>query len=77
MGSVPTPPILPVNCSYLLDLLVLGELGKRKHAPPCSSAELSFAEKKWGPQRKDFGGRYGFSGFHRVFVSTTDLESFL
>ena len=32
--------------------------------------------KKWGPQRKDFGGRYGFPGFHRVFVSTTDLESF-
>ena len=32
--------------------------------------------KKWGPQRKDFGGRYGFPGFHRVFVSTTGLESF-
>ena len=22
---------------------------KRKHTPPCSSAELFFAEKKWGP----------------------------
>ena len=33
-------------------------------------------QKKWGLQRKDFGGRYGFPGFHRVFVSTTDLESF-
>ena len=32
--------------------------------------------KKWGPHRKDYGGRYGFPGFHRVFVSTTDLESF-
>ena len=35
-------------------------LGKSKHTPPCSGAELFFAEKKWGPQRKDFGGRYGF-----------------
>ena len=24
----------------------------------------------------DFGGRYGFPGFHRVFASTTGLESF-
>ena len=32
--------------------------------------------KKWRPQKKDFGGRYGFPGFHRVFVSTTGLESF-
>ena len=52
------------------------KLGKRKHTPPCSSAELFFAEKKWGPQRKDFGGGYGFPGFYRVFVSTTGPESF-
>ena len=32
--------------------------------------------KKWGPQRKDFGGRYGLLGFQRAFVSTTGLESF-
>ena len=32
--------------------------------------------KKRGPQRKDFGDRYGFPGFHRVLVSTTGLESF-
>ena len=32
--------------------------------------------KKWGPQRKDFGGRYSFPCFHWVFVSTTGLESF-
>ena len=33
--------------------------------------------QKCGPQTRDFGGRYGFlPGFHRVFVSTTDLESF-
>ena len=51
-------------------------LGKRKHTPPCSSAELFFAEKKNGPQRKDFGGGYGFPGFHWDFVSTTDLDSF-
>ena len=50
-------------------------LGKRKHTPPCSSAELFFAEKR-GPQRKDFGGGYGFPAFYRVFVSTTGLEKF-
>ena len=50
-------------------------LGKRNHTPPCSSAELFFAEKR-GPQRKDFGGGYGFPDFYRVFVPTTGLESF-
>ena len=33
-------------------------------------------QKKWGPQRKNFGGGYGLPGFYRVFVSTTGLESF-
>ena len=32
--------------------------------------------QKWGPQRKDFGGRFGFPGFYRVFASTTGLEGF-
>ena len=41
-------------------LIDLSKLGKRKHTPPCSSAELFFAEK-------DFGGRHGFLGFHRGF----------
>ena len=49
--------------------------GKKKACTTCSSAELFFAEK-WGAQRKDFGGRYGFPGFYRVFISTTSLESF-
>ena len=56
---------------------IVSQLGKRKHTPPCSSAELFFAEKKWGPQRKGFGGGCGFPGFYRVSVSTTGLESFL
>ena len=43
-------------------------------APPQCGTFL--CPKKWGPQRKDFGGRYGFHGFYRVFVSTTCLESF-
>ena len=38
-------------------------LGKRKHTPPCSSAELLSAEEKWGPQRKDLGGGNGFLVF--------------
>ena len=53
------------------------ELGKGEHAPPCSSEELCFAENKWWPQRKEFGGRCGYSCFFfQVFVSTTGLESF-
>ena len=49
---------------------------------PLKSPMRNFlCRKKWGPQRKDFGGRYailmGFPGFYRVFVSTTGLESFL
>ena len=51
-------------------------LGERKHTPPCPSAGTFLRRKNWGPQRKDFGGRYGFPGFVGVFVSTTGLESF-
>ena len=29
---------------------------------------FSFAEKKWGPQKKDFVGRYGFPGFFIGFL---------
>ena len=36
---------------------------EKKAYTACSSAELFFAEKKWGLQRKDFGGRYGLPGF--------------
>ena len=36
---------------------------------------FSLQKKTWGPQRKDFGGGYGFPCFYRVFVSTTGLES--
>ena len=66
---------LQISC-FKFRLLSFTFLGKRKRTPPCSSAELFFAEKKWGLQRKDFGGGYGFPGFYRVFVSTTGLESF-
>ena len=31
--------------------------------------------KKWGPQRNNFGGRYGFPSFYRVFIFTIVLES--
>ena len=43
---------------------------------PAPVQSFSLQKKKWGPQRKDFGGGYGFLGFYRVFVSTTGLESF-
>ena len=52
------------------------EQGKRKHTQPCSIEELSLL-KKLGPQRKDFGSRYGFLFYIGFFVSTTGLEVFL
>ena len=64
----------PLPLLRFLLLIVLTNTGKRKHTPPCSSEELLFAAKKWGPQRKDFGGRHGFPSFYGVFVSTTGLE---
>ena len=51
-------------------------LGKRKHTPPCSSAELFFAEKNGVHRGKISVVDMGFPGFYRVFVSTTGLESF-
>ena len=73
LGSPWFAPWIPVV--FILPWFAwLLRLRKRKHTPPCSSAELFFAERKWGLQRKDFGGRYGFPGFNRIFVSF--LESF-
>ena len=50
--------------------------GKESIHRPAPVQNFSSLQKKWGPQRKDFGGGYGFPGFYRVFVSTTGLESF-
>ena len=44
------------------------EAGVQTTSSPC--------ETYLNAQRKDFGGRYGFPVFFRVFVSTTVLESF-
>ena len=52
-------------------------LGKGKRTPPCSSEELFFAEKKWRPQRKDFGARYGSPGSYRVFYPPPAWKVFL
>ena len=49
--------------------------GKKKAYTALLQCRTSLCRTKWGPQRKDIGGRYGFPGFQRVFVSTTDLES--
>ena len=53
------------------------ELEKKKAYTALLQCRTFLCRKKSGPQRKDFGGRYGFPGFHRDFVFTTDLESFL
>ena len=49
-------------------------------APVQNLKKVTFlCPKEWRPQTKDFGDRYGFPGFHRVFISdinTTNLESF-
>ena len=50
--------------------------GKKKPYTALLQCRTSLCRKKWGPQRKDFGGGYGFPGFYRAFVSTTGLESF-
>ena len=50
--------------------------GEKKAYTALLQCTTFLCQKKWGPQRKDFGGRYGFPGFYRVFVSTTGLESF-
>ena len=52
------------------------ETGKKKAYTALLQRRTFLCRKKWGPQRKDFGGKYGFPGFYRVFVSTTGLESF-
>ena len=51
--------------------------GKKKAYTALLQWGILLCPQKWGPQRKDFGGRYGFPGFHRVFVSTTSRESCL
>ena len=50
--------------------------GKKKPYTALLQCRTFLCRKKWGPQRKDFGGGYVFPGFCRVFVSTTGLESF-
>ena len=50
--------------------------GKKKAYTALLQCRTFLCRKKWGPQRKDFGGRCGFPGLHRVFVSITDPEGF-
>ena len=50
--------------------------GKKKAHTALHQWGSFLCRKKWGPQRKDFGGGYGFPGFYSFFASTTGLESF-
>ena len=69
-----TPPIL--YRSALPIRIAIRHAGKKKPYTALLQCRTFLCRKKWGPQRKNFGGGYGFPGFHRVFVSTTGLESF-
>ena len=51
-------------------------LGKRKHTPPCSSAELVFAEKNEGYREKTSVVDMVFLVFRGILYPTTGLESF-
>ena len=61
-APVLSTPILPLH-QHLLE--------KESIHRPAPVQNFSL-QKKWGPQRKDFG----FPCFYRVFVSTTSLKSF-
>ena len=61
---------------YLRGKRELQLLGKKKAYTALLRCRTFLCRKKWGPQRKDFGGGYVLPGFYRVFVSTTGLESF-
>ena len=75
-------PCVPLFCTLLNrggNRRALGQqsfLGKRRHTPPCSSAELFFAEKKGVHRGKISVVDMVFLVFYRVFVSTTGLEIF-
>ena len=65
-----------VENDYVLGFIIYEiYTGKKKACTALLQWGTFFAEE-WGSQRKDFGGRYGFPWFYRVFVSTTGLESF-
>ena len=55
--------------------LFLSWTGKKKAYTALLQWGTFLCWKKWGTQRKAFGGRYGFPGFYRVSVSATSLES--
>ena len=65
-------PLNPIDFHSFLSFMI--ETGKETIHRPAPVQNFSL-QKKMGPQRKDFGGGYGFPGFYRVFVSTTGLES--
>ena len=75
--------VLGVGVFSLLPIVVIAQApissGKNESIHrPAPVQNFSLPPKKWGPQREDFGGRYGFPGFFLIygFVSTTGLESF-
>ena len=70
-NEIPLPPFYLNLTSFLPQIS-----GEKKAYTALLQCRTFLCRKKWGLQRKDFGGGYGFPGFYRVFVSTTGLESF-
>ena len=69
---------IPLQLHFDSNPMLLGIKGLEKESIHRPAPVQNFSlPKKWGPQRKDFGGGYGFPGFYRhIFVSTTGLERF-
>ena len=70
------PQVKSLHFLSAVEVRTAPRLGKRKRTPPCSSAELFFAEKNGAHRGKISAVDMAFLGFYRVFVSTTGLESF-
>ena len=76
--SSPAPKSEKPGCPYIEPgrSFLFRLAGEKKAYTALLQCRTFLCRKKWGLQRKDFGGGYGFPGFYRVFVSTTGLESF-
>ena len=63
------PPLPPKIARYVLPApWRIPNSGKKKAYTALLQCRTFLCRKKWGPQRKDFGGRYGFPGIFIGFL---------